>query len=211
MLGLKPAAPRKSAFDLDYVGIKASQFSFSRLQQADPVLGVDMASTGEVGCIGDEFNEALLKSILSVGYSIPEKNVLVSSGDALNKADLLGACRLLVEKGYRLFATGGSYKYLLENGVQAERVLWPSEENDPEKAGKYASALKMLQDREIDLVVNVPKNFTPVELQNGYQIRRAAVDFNIPLITNARLATAFIRAFTSMEMDDIQIKSWDQY
>ena len=211
MLGLKPAAPRKSAFDLDYVGIKASQFSFSRLQQADPVLGVDMASTGEVGCIGDEFNEALLKSILSVGYSIPEKNVLVSSGDALNKADLLGACRLLVEKGYRLFATGGSYKYLLENGVQAERVLWPSEENDPEKAGKYASALKMLQDREIDLVVNVPKNFTPVELQNGYKIRRAAVDFNIPLITNARLATAFIRAFTSMEMDDIQIKSWDQY
>ena len=211
MLGLKPAAPRKSAFDLDYVGIKASQFSFSRLQQADPVLGVDMASTGEVGCIGDEFNEALLKSILSVGYSIPEKNVLVSSGDALNKADLLGACRLLVEKGYRLFATGGSYKYLLENGVQAERVLWPSEENDPEKAGKYASALKMLQDREIDLVVNVPKNFTPVELQNGYQIRRAAVDFNIPLITNARLATALIRAFTSMEMDDIQIKSWDQY
>lgn len=211
MLGLKPAAPRKSAFDLDYVGIKASQFSFSRLQQADPVLGVDMASTGEVGCIGDEFNEALLKSILSVGYSIPEKNVLVSSGDALNKADLLGACRLLVEKGYRLFATGGSYKYLLENGVQAERVLWPSEENDPEKAGKYASALKMLQDREIDLVVNVPKNFTPVELQNGYKIRRAAVDFNIPLITNARLATAFIRAFTSMKMDDIQIKSWDQY
>ena len=211
MLGLKPAAPRKSAVDLDYGGIKASQFSFSRLQQADPVLGVDMASTGEVGCIGDEFNEALLKSILSVGYSIPEKNVLVSSGDALNKADLLGACRLLVEKGYRLFATGGSYKYLLENGVQAERVLWPSEENDPEKAGKYASALKMLQDREIDLVVNVPKNFTPVELQNGYQIRRAAVDFNIPLITNARLATAFIRAFTSMEMDDIQIKSWDQY
>ncbi len=211
MLGLKPAAPRKSAFDLDYVGIKASQFSFSRLQQADPVLGVDMASTGEVGCIGDEFNEALLKSILSVGYSIPEKNVLVSSGDALNKADLLGACRLLVEKGYRLFATGGSYKYLLENGVQAERVLWPSEENDPETAGKYASALKMLQDREIDLVVNVPKNFTPVELQNGYKIRRAAVDFNIPLITNARLATAFIRAFTSMKMDDIQIKSWDQY
>ena len=211
MLGLKPAAPRKSAFDLDYVGIKASQFSFSRLQQADPVLGVDMASTGEVGCIGDDFNEALLKSILSVGYSIPEKNVLVSSGDALNKADLLGACRLLVEKGYNLFATGGTYKYLLENGVQAERVLWPSEENDPAKAAKFASALKMLQDREIDLVVNVPKNFTPVELQNGYKIRRAAVDFNIPLITNARLATAFIRAFTSMEMDDIQIKSWDQY
>ena len=211
MLGLKPAAPRKSAFDLDYVGIKASQFSFSRLQQADPVLGVDMASTGEVGCIGDDFNEALLKSILSVGYCIPEKNVLVSSGDALNKADLLDACLLLAQNGYSIYATGGTYKYLVENGVQAERVLWPSEENDPEKAGKYASALKMLQDREIDLVVNVPKNFTPVELQNGYKIRRAAVDFNIPLITNARLATAFIRAFTSMKMDDIQIKSWDQY
>ncbi|MCM1502091.1 MAG: carbamoyl-phosphate synthase (glutamine-hydrolyzing) large subunit [Bacteroidales bacterium] len=211
MLGKKPSAPRKSAFDLDYVGIKASQFSFSRLQQADPVLGVDMASTGEVGCIGDDFNEALLKSILSVGYSIPSKNILVSSGDALNKADLLPACRLLMENGYSLFATGGTYRYLMENGVEATKVLWPSEDDDPGLSGKFASALKMLQDKEIDLVINVPKNYTPVELNNGYMIRRAAIDFNIPLITNARLATAFIRSFCSMSVDDIQIKSWDQY
>ena len=211
MLGLKPAPPRKSAFDLDYVGIKASQFSFSRLQQADPVLGVDMASTGEVGCLGDDFNEALLKSILSVGYDIPSKNILLSSGDALNKADLLGACRLLAKNGYTIYATGGSYKYLIENDVPATRVLWPSEEEDPSLKGHFPSALKMLQDKEIDLVVNVPKNFTPVELKNGYMIRRAAVDFNIPLITNARLATAFIRAFCGMSKDEIQIKSWDQY
>ena len=211
MLGLKPAPPRKSAFDLDYVGIKASQFSFSRLQQADPVLGVDMASTGEVGCLGDDFNEALLKSILSVGYDIPSKNILLSSGDALNKADLLGACRLLAKNGYTIYATGGSYKYLIENDVPAERVLWPSEEDDPELNSHYPSALKMLQDKEIDLEINVPKNFTPVELKNGYMLRRAAVDFNIPLITNARLATAFIRAFCGMSKDEIQIKSWDQY
>ena len=211
MLGLKPAPPRKSAFDLDYVGIKASQFSFSRLQQADPVLGVDMASTGEVGCLGDDFNEALLKSILSVGYDIPTKNILLSSGDALNKADLLGACRLLTKNGYTIYATGGSYKYLIENDVPATRVLWPSEEEDPALKGHFPSALKMLQDKEIDLEINVPKNFTPVELKNGYMLRRAAVDFNIPLITNARLATAFIRAFCGMSKDEIQIKSWDQY
>ena len=211
MLGLKPAPPRKSAFDLDYVGIKASQFSFSRLQQADPVLGVDMASTGEVGCLGDDFNEALLKSILSVGYDIPSKNILLSSGDALNKADLLGACRLLTKNGYTIYATGGSYKYLIENDVPATRVLWPSEEEDLSLKGHFLSALKMLQDKEIDLEINVPKNFTPVELKNGYMLRRAAVDFNIPLITNARLATAFIRAFCSMSKDEIQIKSWDQY
>ena len=211
MLELKPAPPRKSAFDLDYVGIKASQFSFSRLQQADPILGVDMASTGEVGCLGDDFNEALLKSILSVGYDIPSKNILLSSGDALNKADLLGACRLLAKNGYTIYATGGSYKYLIENDVPAVRVLWPSEEDDPSLKGHFPSALKMLQDKEIDLEINVPKNFTPVELKNGYMLRRAAVDFNIPLITNARLATAFIRAFCSMSIDEIQIKSWDQY
>ena len=211
MLELKPAPPRKSAFDLDYVGIKASQFSFSRLQQADPILGVDMASTGEVGCLGDDFNEALLKSILSVGYDIPSKNILLSSGDALNKADLLGACRLLTKNGYTIYATGGSYKYLIENDVPAVRVLWPSEEDDPSLKGHFPSALKMLQDKEIDLEINVPKNFTPVELKNGYMLRRAAVDFNIPLITNARLATAFVRAFCSMSIDEIQIKSWDQY
>lgn len=211
MLGLKPAAPHKSAFDLDYVGIKASQFSFSRLQQADPVLGVDMASTGEVGCLGDDFNEALLKSILSVGYSIPHKNILISSGDALNKADLLGACRLLANNGFSIYATGGSHKYLVENGVPSTMVLWPSEADDESLNKDYKFALKMIQDKEIDLVINVPKNYTETELKNGYMIRRAAVDFNIPLITNARLATAFVRAFCGMDIDDIQIKSWDQY
>ncbi len=211
MLGLKPAAPRKSAFDLDYVGIKSSQFSFSRLQQADPVLGVDMHSTGEVGCIGDDFNEALLNSMLSVGYEIPKKNVLVSSGNALQKADLLNACRLLHERGYKLYGTEGSCRYLNENGVPAERVIWPNEAQDPELAAQYKQAMEMLSNKELDLVINIPKNFSHKELTNGYYVRRAAIDFNIPLITNARLATAFIRAFCSMSLDDIQIKSWDQY
>ena len=211
MLGLKPAAPRKSAFDLDYVGIKSSQFSFSRLQQADPVLGVDMHSTGEVGCIGDDFNEALLNSMLSVGYEIPKKNILISSGNALQKADLLGACQLLHSKGYKLYATEGSCKYLNENGIPAERVIWPTDAQNPELAGKYKAAMDMLANRELDLVINIPKNFTHKELTNGYYVRRAAVDYNIPLITNARLATAFIRAFCAMSIDDIQIKSWDQY
>ncbi len=211
MLGLKPAAPRKSAFDLDYVGIKSSQFSFSRLQQADPVLGVDMHSTGEVGCIGDAFNEALLNSMLSVGYEIPKKNVLISSGNALQKADLLNACRLLHERGYNLYGTEGSSKYLTENGVPTERVIWPNEAQDPELAGKYKQAMEMLANKELDLVINIPKNFSHKELTNGYYVRRAAIDFNIPLITNARLATAFIRAFCAMSLDDIQIKSWDQY
>ncbi len=211
MLGLRPTAPRKSAFDLDYVGIKSSQFSFSRLQQADPVLGVDMHSTGEVGCIGDDFNEALLNSLLSVGYEIPKKNILISSGNALQKADLLGACRLLHERGYKLFATEGTCRYLNENEVPAERVIWPTETQDPELATKYRPALEMLANKEIDLLINIPKNFSHKELTNGYHVRRAAIDFNIPLITNARLATAFIRAFCAMSMDDIQIKSWDQY
>ncbi len=211
MLGLKPAAPRKSAFDLEYVGIKSSQFSFSRLQQADPVLGVDMHSTGEVGCIGDDFNEALLNSMLSVGYEIPKKNILISSGNALQKADLLNACRLLHERGYNLYGTEGSCRYLVENGVPAERVIWPTEAQDPELAGKYKQAMEMLANKELDLVINIPKNFSHKELTNGYHVRRAAIDFNIPLITNARLATAFIRAFCAMSLDDIQIKSWDQY
>ncbi len=211
MLGLRPAAPKKSAFDLDYVGIKASQFSFARLQQADPVLGVDMASTGEVGCLGDDFNEALLKAILSVGYNIPGKNVLMSSGDAVNKADLLGACRLLADRGYTIYATGGTFRYLTGNDVPATRVLWPSEEEDPELSSQYESAIKLLQRKKIELEINIPKNFTAKELRNGYLLRRAAVDFNIPLITNARLATAFIRAFCTMSVDEIQIKSWDQY
>ena len=211
MLGLKPVAPRKSAFDLDYVGIKASQFSFSRLQQADPVLGVDMHSTGEVGCLGDDFNEALLNSMLSVGYEIPKKNILISSGNALQKADLLNACKLLHQRGYKLFGTEGSCRYLNENGIPAERVIWPTEAQDPELASKYRQAMDMLSNKELDLVINIPKNFSHKELTNGYYVRRAAIDFNIPLITNARLATAFIRAFCAMSIDDIQIKSWDQY
>ncbi len=211
MLGLKPAAPRKSAFDLDYVGIKSSQFSFSRLQQADPVLGVDMHSTGEVGCIGDDFNEALLNSMLSVGYEIPKKIVLVSSGSAHQTAGLLCGCRLLHAGGYTLYGTEGSCKYLNENGVPAERVIWPNEAQDPELAGKYKQAMEMLSNKELDLVINIPKNFSHKELTNGYYVRRAAIDFNIPLITNARLATAFIRAFCALSLDDIQIKSWDQY
>ena len=177
MLGKHPSPPHKSAFDLDYVGIKASQFSFSRLQQADPVLGVDMASTGEVGCIGDDFNEALLKSVLSVGYTIPKKNILISSGDIMQKADLYGACRLLSEHGYTIYATDGSFRYLVENGVPATRVLWPSECEDSSLASEFKSALKMVQDKEVDLVINIPKNYSSQEMNNGYKIRRAAIDF----------------------------------
>ncbi len=205
MIGEKFNLPGKSAFDLDYVGIKASQFSFSRLQKADPVLGVDMASTGEVGCIGDDTNEAILKAMLSVGYKIPSKNILISSGSAKQKADLLFASKLLSEKGYNLYATGGSHKYLVDNNIPVTLVHWPSEpENHPQ-------ALSMIQNKEIDFVINIPKNLTQVELENGYKIRRAAIDFNIPLITNARLASAFIIAFCSMGINDIQIKSWDEY
>ncbi len=205
MIGEDVEAPSKNAFDLDYVGIKASQFSFSRLQKADPVLGVDMASTGEVGCIGDDTNEAVLKSMLSVGYKIPKKNILLSSGDARQKADMLAAAKLLAEKGYNLYATGGSYKYLIDNNIPATLVYWPSEPSlEPQ-------AIKMLQEKKIDLVINIPKNLTQVELDNGYKIRRTAVDFNIPLITNARLASAFIFAFCTIAVEDIQIKSWDEY
>jgi carbamoyl-phosphate synthase large subunit len=205
MIGEPFVVPGKSAFDLDYVGIKASQFSFSRLQKADPVLGVDMASTGEVGCIGDDTNEAILKAMLSVGYRIPKKNILISSGSSKQKADLLVASKLLSQKGYNLFATGGSHKYLIENSIPATLVHWPSDpDNQPQ-------ALDMIQQKKIDLVINIPKNLTQVELENGYKIRRASVDFNIPLITNARLASAFIISFCSMGIEDIQIKSWDEY
>ncbi len=205
MIGEKVEAPNKSAFDLDYVGIKASQFSFSRLQKADPVLGVDMASTGEVGCLGDDTNEAVLKSMLSVGYQIPKKNILISSGNAKQKAELLGACKLLTDKGYNIYATDGTYRYMAENNIPVTRVYWPSEEsNEPQ-------AVNMLRKKEIDMVVNIPKNLTQVELENGYKVRRAAVDFNIPLITNARLAAAFIIAFCTLPLDEIQIKSWDEY
>lgn len=205
MIKEKVTPPEKSAFDLDYVGIKASQFSFSRLQKADPVLGVDMASTGEVGCIGDDSNEAVLKAMLSVGQRIPEKNILISSGDAKQKAELLSACKMLVNKGYTIFATGGSYKYLIDNNVPTTLVYWPSESD------KSPQALSMVMSKKIDLVINIPKNLTQVELENGYKIRRAAVDFNIPLITNTRLASAYINAFCSIPIDQIQIKSWDEY
>ena len=205
MMGLPVEKPSKNEFDLDYVGIKASQFSFSRLQKADPVLGVDMASTGEVGCIGDDTSEAVLKSMLSVGYRIPEKNILLSTGGAKQKAALLDAARTLHDKGYNLYATGGSHQFLNDNGIPAVKVYWPSE------GDKEPQALQMLHDNQIDLVVNIPKNLTATELSNGYKIRRAAIDFNIPLITNARLADAFIHAFCSMSVDEIQIKSWDEY
>ncbi len=205
MLGLPVEKPHKSAFDLDYVGIKASQFSFSRLQGADPVLGVDMSSTGEVGCIGSDTDEAVLKSMLSVGYRIPEKSVLLSTGSAKQKAAMLDAAHKLHNHGYRLYATGGTHTFLNDNGIPAIKVYWPSE------ADKYPQALEMLHNKEIDLVVNIPKNLSSTELSNGYKIRRAAIDLNIPLLTNARLASAFIDAFTSMSLDQIEIKSWDEY
>jgi len=204
MLGLPVEKPNKNLFELDYVGIKASQFSFNRLQKADPVLGVDMASTGEVGCIGSDTSCAVLKAMLSVGYRIPEKGVLLSTGNAKQKADTLNAARMLQKKGYKLYATGGSSKFLTENGVENTRVYWPSEEGHPQ-------ALDMLHKKEIDMVVNIPKNLTAGELDNGYKIRRAAIDLNIPLITNARLASAFIHAFCTMTIDDIAIKSWEEY
>ncbi len=204
MLGIPVEKPDKNLFDLEYVGIKASQFSFNRLQKADPVLGVDMASTGEVGCLGDDTNCAILKAMLSVGYRIPERSVLLSTGGPKQKVDMLQAARQLQKKGYRLYATGGSSKFLAENGVENTRVYWPSEDGHPQ-------ALDMLHRREIDLVVNIPKNLTAGELTNGYKIRRAAIDLNIPLITNARLASAFINAFCTMSVDDLAIKSWSEY
>lgn len=205
MIGEPFEVPSKSAFDLDYVGIKASQFSFSRLQKADPVLGVDMASTGEVGCIGDDTNEAVLKSMISVGYTVPKKNILISSGAAKNKAELINACKLLAQNGYNLYATGGSHQFLVDNNIPSTRVYWPTE------PGQYPQALEMVHNKEVDMVINIPKNLTQIELENGYKIRRAAVDFNIPLITNTRLASAFIISFCNMSVDDIQIKSWDEY
>ena len=205
MLGIPVEAPEKSLFDIDYVGIKASQFSFNRLQKADPVLGVDMASTGEVGCLGDDQRYAILESMLSVGYRIPQKNVLLSTGTAKQKAAMLDAAKMLVSKGYNLYATGGTSKYLEENGIKNTRVYWPSEE------GQQPQALDMLHKKEIDMVVNIPKDLTQHELTNGYKIRRAAIDLNIPLITNARLASSFINAFCTVDINDIPIKSWDSF
>ena len=205
MLGIPVEKPNKNLFDLDYVGIKASQFSFSRLQKADPVLGVDMASTGEVGCLGDDTSTALLKSMLSVGHRIPEKNILLSTGGAKQKAAMLDAARCLVQNGYKLYATGGTSKFLAENGIENTQVYWPSDE------GKQPQALDMLHNHEIDMVVNIPKNLTASELDNGYKIRRAAIDLNVPLITNSRLASSFIHAFCKVKLDDIDIKSWEEY
>ena len=205
MLGLPVEKPNKNLFDLDYVGIKASQFSFNRLQKADPVLGVDMSSTGEVGCLGDDTNAALLKSMLSVGYRIPQKSVLLSTGGAKQKAEMLETARLLIANHYELYATGGTSAYLSENGVPNTRVYWPSE------MGQQPQALALLKERKIDMVVNIPKNLTVHELTNGYHIRRAAIDLNIPLLTNSRLACAFIQAFCSTKLENIDIKSWDEY
>ena len=205
MLGLPVEKPHKNLFDLDYVGIKASQFSFNRLQKADPVLGVDMASTGEVGCLGDNTATALLKSMLSVGHRIPKKTVLLSTGSAKQKAEMLDAARMLVDNGYQLYATGGTSKYLTDNGIANTLVHWPSE---PEQ---QPQALDLLHERKIDMVVNIPKNLTTHELTNGYKIRRAAIDLNVPLITNSRLASAFIHAFCTVKLDEIGIKSWSEY
>ncbi len=205
MLGMPVEKPNKNAFDLDYVGVKASQFSFTRLQKADPVLGVDMASTGEVGCLGDDSHEAVLTSMLSVGYRIPKKTILLSTGDARQKATMLESARLLYKKGYELYATDGTHRFLEENGVPSTQAYWPNEE------GQHPQALDLLREKKIDFVVNIPKNLSQRELTNGYRVRRAAIDYNIPLITNARLASAFIYAFCTISADDIPIKSWDEY
>lgn len=204
MLGQKVEKPNKNVFDIDYVGLKASQFSFSRLQKADPVLGVDMSSTGEVGCIGSDFYDALLKSMLSVGYRIPKKTVLFSTGPARSKVELLESARLLHAKGYEIYATSGSQKFLESNGVPATLVYWPSDNKQP-------NTVEMIQNKQIDLVVNIPKNFTSSELNNGYKIRRSSIDFNVPLLTNSRLASAFIQAFCNRDIDQLEIKAWQEY
>ena len=204
MLGLDVKKPDKSLFDIDYVGIKVSQFSFNRLQNADPVLGVDMTSTGEVGCLGTDSSCALLKAMLSVGYRIPQKGVLLSTGGIKQKVAMLEAVRTLQQKGYALYATSGTSAFLTENGVNNTTVYWPNEPRQPQ-------AIDLLHRKEIDLVINIPKNLTPIELTNGYKIRRTAVDLNIPLITNARLAGAFIEAFSTVEIDDLSITSWSEY
>ena len=205
MLGLPVEKLSKNFFDFDYVGIKASQFSFNRLQKADPVLGVDMSSTGEVGCLGDDTHAALLKSMLSVGHRIPKKTVLLSTGTAKDKAAMLEAAKLLIDHQYEIYATGGTHRYLQENGIPNTRVYWPSEE------GMSPQALDLLQEHKIDMVVNIPKDLTAGELTNGYKIRRAAVDLNVTLITNPRLASAFIKAFCTMSLDDLAIRSWSEY
>lgn len=205
MLGVPVEKPNKNLFDLDYVGIKASQFSFNRLQKADPVLGVDMSSTGEVGCIGEDTSTALLKSMLSVGHRIPKKTILLSTGGAKQKAEMLDAAKILIQNGYKLYATSGTSKYLTENNIPNTLVYWPSDK------GAHPQALDLLHEKKIDMVVNIPKDLTPRELTNGYKIRRAAIDLNVPLITNSRLASAFIQAFCTVKLEDIDIKAWGEY
>ncbi len=205
MLGKNVEKPAKSLFDLDYVGVKASQFSFSRLQGADPVLGVDMASTGEVGCLGDDSSEAVLKAMLSVGCRVPKKGILLSTGSAKQKTEMLDAAHRLHNHGFTIYATEGTQRFLSENGIPSIPAYWPSQPD------RHPQALQLLHDKQVDLVVNLPKNFSSTELSNGYKVRRAAIDLNIPLLTNARLASAFIDAFTTMNVADLPIKSWDEY
>jgi len=204
MLGAKYTKPNKSLFELEYIGIKAPQFSFSRLSKADPILGVDMSSTGEVGCIGEDYYDALLKSMLSVGYKIPKKNILLSTGPVQSKAELLESCKLLIGKGYNLFATGGTHKFLIDNNVESQLLYWPDEKKSP-------NTIEYLRKRKIDLVINIPKNLSKNELDNDYEIRRSAIDFNIPLITNSRLAQAFITSFCTKDLKDISIKHWNEH
>jgi carbamoyl-phosphate synthase large subunit len=204
MLGLPVDKPEISLFELDYVGIKAPQFSFARLLKADPVLGVDMSSTGEVGCIGDNYYDAVLQAMLAVGYTIPKKNILISSGPLRSKMELLNSARMLKERGYNIYATGGTHKFFAENGVETTLLYWPNEEKSP-------NTLEYIRNKKIDLVINIPKNLSKDELKNGYRIRRDAIDFNIPLITNARLASAFIYAICKYDITDIPIKSWEEY
>jgi carbamoyl-phosphate synthase large subunit len=204
MLGEKVEKPNKSLVDIDYIGVKASQFSFSRLSKADPVLGVDMASTGEVGCLGDDYYEAILKSMLSVGYRIPKKNILISSGPMRSKTELLESARLLLEENYQLFTTKGTHDFFKKNDIPSTQVNWPDIQEDP-------NAFELIKNKQIDLVINIPKDLSREELDNDYTIRRAAVDFNVPLITNARLASAFIYAITRYKPEDLKVKSWDEY
>lgn len=204
MLGLPVEKPNKNLFDLDYVGVKASQFSFNRLQNADPVLGVDMVSTGEVGCIGEDSRTALLKSMLSVGLRIPKKSVLLSTGNGLQKADMLTASQLLAQRGYNIYATKGTSQYLTENGIKNTRVYWPTEEGTPQ-------VIDLLREKKVDMVVNIPRDLSSREITNGYRVRRTAIDLNIPLLTNARLASSFIHAFATINVNDLDIKSWDEY
>jgi carbamoyl-phosphate synthase large subunit len=204
MLGVPAEKPHKSVFDLDYVGVKAPQFSFSRLAKADPVLGVDMSSTGEVGCIGEGFYEAILKAMFSVGYRVPAKSILLSTGPAKSKAELLNCAKALREKNYKLYATRGTQVFLQNAGVEAEVAYWPDEKKSP-------NTIELIRSREVDLVVNIPKDLSASELDNDYSIRRSAIDFNVPLLTNTRVASAFIMAFCRMNENEIAIKSWDEY